>query len=119
MELHWNPQYIDLQNVINIARGDRLRMLKYLDQFLELIPQRMDALRISIADEDRKSTRQILHQMSPQLQFFGIPGVVTPIRRLEHEYQTMPLSELRALVMDILEQLENAVEEVQKVTQQV
>lgn len=112
MEIQWNTQYIDPQNLISISRGDKNRLLKYLNQFKELIPQRIEKLQESLMEKDRKMTRQILHQMSPQLQFFGIPGVVTPIRRLEHEYETMPIEDLNSLVKDILIKLENASKEV-------
>ena len=112
MELNWDTTYIDLQNVISISRGDRGRMMKYLNQFLELIPPRIESLISSLEADDRKMIRQILHQMSPQLQFFGIPGVLTPIRRLEHEYETMPLAELSTLVHDLLQKLDGASQEV-------
>ncbi len=112
MDINWNPTYIDLQNLISISRGDKNRMLKYLNQFQELIPQRIENLKDSLQAEDRKMTRQILHQMSPQLLFFGIPGVVTPIRRLEHEYKTMPIEDLRSLVNDILVNLDRAGKEI-------
>lgn len=112
MEINWNTTYIDPQNLINISRGDQNRMLKYLNQFQELIPARIESLKESLQAEDRKTTRQILHQMSPQLQFFGIPGVIEPIRRLEHEYRTMPMEDLKSLVDDILNKLDGASSEV-------
>lgn len=115
MEIKWNPTYIDLQNLIAISRGDRDRMLKYLNQFLELIPPRIENLKKSLKAEDRKMTRQILHQMSPQLQFFGIPGILTPIRRLEHEYKTMPIEDLKSLVNDMLIKLAGASKEVESI----
>ncbi len=113
MEIDWNTTYIDPQNLIEISRGDNSRMLKYLNQFQELIPKRIESLKISIETEDRKMTRQILHQMSPQLQFFGIPDVINPIRRLEHEYKTMSIADLKALVNDILIKLDGASKEVE------
>lgn len=113
MEINWNTTYIDPQNLINISRGDQNRMLKYLNQFQELIPARIESLKERLDAEDRKTTRQILHQMSPQLQFFGIPGVVEPIRRLEHEYETMPMEDLKSLVEDILIKLDGAIQEIE------
>ncbi len=63
--------------------------------------------------EDRKMTRQILHQMSPQLQFFGISDVVIPLRRLEHEYLVMPIEDLKLIVSTILIKLDGAVKEIE------
>jgi HPt (histidine-containing phosphotransfer) domain-containing protein len=112
MDIIWNTSYIDPQSLISISRGDRLKIKKYLIQFQELIPDRIESLKKSLEQNDRKLIRQILHQMSPQLQFFGIPDVVNPIRRLEFEYEIMPFLEMEFLVGDILEKLELAVKEV-------
>jgi hypothetical protein len=60
---------------------------------------------------DRKQVRQLLHQMSPQLQFFGIKDIAQPIRRLEHEYETMPYKELSTLVDNIVTKLNLAIKD--------
>ncbi|PSR13860.1 MAG: hypothetical protein DA408_12925 [Bacteroidetes bacterium] len=101
-----------MKNLISISRGDNARMLKYLNQFQELIPPRVENLKACLQADDRKMIRQILHQMSPQLQFFGIPGMLTPIRRLEHEYETMSRKELKTLVDRMLKKLDGAIKEV-------
>ena len=72
MDIHWNTTIVNPQELINISRGDKNRMLKYLYQFQTLIPARIEALKESLKAEDRKKVRQLLHQMTPQLQFFGI-----------------------------------------------
>ena len=115
METNWDTSYIDPKNLIAISRGDRNRMIKYLRQFQELIPQRIENLKDSLLAVDRKNVRQILHQMSPQLDFFGIPDVIAPIRRLEYEYETMVLEDLKALVNDIVFKLDNACQEVEMI----
>ena len=112
MDIDWNTTYINPQKLLTISRGDKNRLLKYLNQFQELIPQRIENLMESLDSEDRRMIRQILHQMSPQLQFFGIPGVVDPIRRLEDEYEIMPMEDLEFLVNDILMKLDKASKEV-------
>ncbi|MFK7776309.1 MAG: hypothetical protein AB8F94_29575 [Saprospiraceae bacterium] len=115
MEIEWNTNYIAPQNLINISRGDKNRMERYLRQFQELIPARVEDLKKHLNDNDRKMIRQTLHQMSPQLQFFGIQNVVVPIRRLEFEYQTMPLDDLEILINGILEKLDGACGEVDSI----
>lgn len=112
MNLQWNTSVIDPQELIQIARGDKRIVYKYLQQFRELIPERIESLTERLQAEDRKLVRQILHQMSPQLQFFGIKDIVQPIRRLEHEYETMPYTDLCSLVEDILGQLKLALDDV-------
>ena len=106
--------YIDLQNLITVSRGDSSHMLKYLNQFKELIPERSAQLKEALETNDRKLTRQLLHKMSPQLQFFGIQNIVIPIQRLEFEYMSMPLDEMEVIVKDIIHKLEGAIIEVNK-----
>lgn len=115
MDISWNSSFIDLQNLITHSRGESQKVEKYLHQFLELIPPRIEKLTESLQARDRKTIRQILHQMSPQLQFFGIPGVVAPIRRLELEYASMDYAELKSIAETIMGKLDAACEEVEKV----
>ena len=104
--------YIDLQNLENISRGDNKRLLKYLVQFKELVPERTIQLQNALKMADRVQIRQILHKMSPQIQFFGITNVVDPIQRLEYEFQSIDIEELNILVTKILVTLEKALIEV-------
>ncbi len=93
---------------------------KYADcidlyQFQALIPARIEALKESLKLEDRKKVRQILHQMTPQLQFFGIDGVVEPIKKLELEYATLSIEELTELIGNILIKLNLALKDVDSI----
>lgn len=115
MEVTWNHLVLDLSNLIKISRGEKARMEKYLRQFLDLIPVRMNILIRSLEQQERKTIRQTVHQMSPQLQFFGIPGIQLLINRLECEYETMPFKELETLVTSLLTRLSAAIEEVDQV----
>jgi HPt (histidine-containing phosphotransfer) domain-containing protein len=110
--MHWNTKIINPQDLINISRGDHKIIHKYLLQFQELIPQRIDSLKESLKAEDRKQVRQLLHQMSPQIQFFGIMDLVKPIRRLELDYETMPLEDLSTLVETVIIKLNLALNDV-------
>jgi len=77
MDIQWHTTIINPKELIHIARGDNKIIYKYLLQFQQLIPQRIESLKESLKAEDRKMIRQLLHQMSPQLQFFGIYNTVT------------------------------------------
>lgn len=112
MEIKWPAKYIDPQNLIEVSHGDKERLLKYLNRFQELIPQRISKLQQGLKTNDRKMIRQTVHQMSPQLQFFGVRDTAPFIRRLEFEYETMPFEELKLLVKDFLDKLEGIQEEV-------
>jgi hypothetical protein len=112
MKIQWNKNYLDLENLLHLSRGDNNQIMKYLNQFLELIPTRVESLKKNMEEGNRKMIRQILHQMSPQLQFFGIPEVIIPIRKLEHEYETIAMEDLKSLVNEILMKLDHATKEV-------
>lgn len=109
MSIRWSTTVINPQELIQISRGDEQIIHKYLEQFQKLIPQRIENLKESLKMQDRKQVRQLLHQMSPQLQFFGIPDIIQPMRRLEHEYETMPIAELQDLINTILVKLNLAI----------
>lgn len=115
MDINWNTSIINPQELIQFSRGDHDIIIKYLRQFKELIPQRLENLDASLKAEDRKMVRQLLHQMSPQLHFFGIKDIVQPILRLELDYATMPLEDLRSLVNTVIYKLNLAIKDVEKV----
>lgn len=115
MKIHWNTVIINPQELIHISRGDKEIISKYLLQFKELIPPRIESLAENLKTGNRKKVRQILHQMSPQLQFFGIKDIVQPIRRLEHEYETMPIEDLNELVANVLIKLDIAIKDVDSI----
>lgn len=117
MKTEHHTSFIKLENLVALSRGDSERMMKYLNQFQELIPERLKQLKEALKKDDRKQIRQILHKMSPQLQFFGIQDIIIPIQRLEIEYNTMPFIELEALGNDIIYKLEGATKEVTKIIQ--
>jgi HPt (histidine-containing phosphotransfer) domain-containing protein len=115
MDIQWNTTVIDPKELIQISRGNNTVIHKYLLQFQKLIPERIESLKASLKAQDRKQVRQILHQMSPQLQFFGIPNIIIPIRRLEHEYKTMHITALNDLVHTILNKRQMALIDVDDV----
>lgn len=100
--------YLDLLEVTQIAQNDNERLLRYLNQFNELVPQRVDNLKKALAEEDRYKLRQILHQMHPQLQFFGVPDVSAQIHTIEVDFESMDFSSLKDMVSHIINQLKHA-----------
>ena len=112
MKLNWETEFIDPRNLIGISKGDKARTLKYILQFQELIPTRINNLKESLKNKDRKMVRQIIHQMSPQLQFFGIPEVIEPIKQIELEYETMSFEDMSILADKIIENTQRATKDV-------
>jgi HPt (histidine-containing phosphotransfer) domain-containing protein len=117
MNLNWNKDIIDLKKLVEVTRGDSGRILRYLNQFQELIPTRINLMYTYLDAEDRTMIRQTIHQMSPQLHFFGLPAISEPIERIEREFEFMPIEELKSLCSQMIEQLESAKVEVDRIVQ--
>lgn len=115
MNNEWNTHYISSQNIDKISRGKAKTTIKYLRQFQQLIPPKMKLLREGLAKEDRHTVRQILHNISPQLQFFDVPDVVPPIKQIASSYQIMDWDEMKEMVTEILDIIEHAEREVDQV----
>ena len=117
MDIQWNSPFLDIHHLIKISRGDKNRMLKYLDQFQALIPQRIKDLEEALQLEHRSQIQELLHQMLPQIHFFGIPKVLPSIEKIELEYQSIPMPEMNSMVLAIIRNLNQAIAEADKFTQ--
>ena len=106
---------LDLSNLERISRGDQSSYLKYLRQFKELIPERVDQLKKMIQDGDRKGIRHYLHKMSPQLEFFGIHEAVNLKHRLELEYNSLPQHELDSMLDQLMSKIDQSQVEIDQV----
>lgn len=107
-------RFIQLNNVKQVTRGSREHMKVYLVQFSEMIPQRIDLLKTALQEQDRKRIRQIIHKMGPQVQFFGIPGAVPMIRKVETEYEQLSFLQLEQLCEQLLAKLFGAKTEIEE-----
>lgn len=110
-------EYLDLSQLRQISRGERSRSLRYLHQFQELIPSRLDLLESARQQEDRKGIRQVVHQMRPQLQFFGVSSFLPDLPRLETEYETLDWEYLNEFIQRLQVVLGKALEELARVVQ--
>lgn len=115
MTNHWNTQYISSHNIDKISRGKSKVTVKYLQQFQKLIPPKITLLQVALQQEDRKSIRQILHNICPQLQFFGMEKIVPSIQHISKSYQEMAWDELADSTVFIIDILEQGIAEVDQV----
>lgn len=115
MAIHWNNNIIDLSRLLQVSRGDQMRIQKYLNQFQELIPTRKALLSDYVLQEDRNMVRQTVHQMSPQLHFFGVRGVNQIITHIETSFLEMPMAELKLTVDELITQMNLAKAEIDRI----
>lgn len=108
-------ELLSLKNVIAISRGSEHKKLQYLNQFVNLVTERNIKLEEALKHEDRKNVRRILHSMRPQIQFFEIPEIVPQIARLELEYETIPIEELKSMTLNIIKKLKVVTQHIQNI----
>ena len=114
-EISWDASKIDLNKLLAHARGDQQKMLRYLQQFQQLIPERLEQLNRFHQEGNRSKLRQCLHQMSPQLEFFGVPDVIEPIQLIGTEYIQLDVQTLDKMVENISLKLQSATLEINRV----
>jgi HPt (histidine-containing phosphotransfer) domain-containing protein len=117
MDIQWNSAYIDLEKLIQLSRGEKDRIVKYMNQFQKLIPERMIKLKDAAHSEERDQMRKQLHKMGPQLQFFGIPNATQVVHQLENEIQTLDIEELKSMINNLMLNVNNAMNEVDRIIQ--
>ncbi len=115
MDIECNKEVLDLQKLSVVTRGNSEKLRQYLVQFRELIPARVALMRQYMESEDRRMIRQTVHQVSPQLHYFGIRGIAPLIERVEMEYPFMPMDELKRTVSVLIEKMEMAKQEVSRI----
>ncbi len=104
---------MDTAALIRLTKGDMERQLKYLNQFLSLVPENTAQLTKSLELKDRQQVKQLLHKMKPQLLFFGLPGIGSLVQSIEIAYEKMPMKEMEQVVEKIIEIIHNALDEVE------
>ena len=115
MDIEWNKDALDLNKLLVVTRGNAEKLKQYLEQFTELIPARVALLHQYLGEGDRKMIRQTVHQVSPQLHYFGLRGVAPLIEVVESEYVRMPMEELQNTVRSLIDKMEIAEKEVRRI----
>lgn len=62
---------ISLTKLQDLYGGNRLKMQEYLQQFLEIVPERLQQLKQMVAENNREAIYQSAHRLKPQLGFWN------------------------------------------------
>jgi hypothetical protein len=103
---------------VNLANLDSRALdfqLKYLKQFSQLIPSRIEAIETCLNKNDRVQLRKEVHAAKPQILFFGISQVKSNIEKIEQESETMQADEMIKTVSQLSQGLRLALEEVNSI----
>ena len=92
---------IQLEQLNQLCKGDPEKKRKYLLQFLELVPPRIQQIKKALKAGDHKSVRQTIHFLAPQLAFFGIPDFVDILKTTKGRPEALTLDHLRPVLKKI------------------
>lgn len=105
-------QNIDLSELNNLVGGDIIKFQKYLNQFVTIVSANIQKFEELTISEDRAQIKKIVHQIKPQLIFFGVPDIKLWITRLETEIMSWHADELAAFMQSFTQLLVASVDEV-------
>ncbi len=94
-----NNATTDLTFLKTFTGDDHERMVKYINNFLELGPEKVSAMKVSLKEKNWEELRSAAHKIKPQLSYMGINSIKDDILKIE-EYaaEAKNLEELPALV---------------------
>jgi len=104
---------IRLDRLVALCKGDTARQLRYLHQFMELIPAGLEQLRQCLVLEDRSGIRQAVHYIGPQLIFFGLTGFSSLMEKIEKEATDLPWPDLARSIQACVPEIEGAIAELE------
>ncbi|MEM6724864.1 MAG: hypothetical protein AAF598_12545 [Bacteroidota bacterium] len=116
-QLKWDTSVMDLSKLLEMGADRPGLVERYLRQFADIVPGRIEKLELESAQQNRKAVRQIVHQMKPQLLFFGLPIPSGDFELLQDT--SIPLSGdgLSQLVAKVIGLLQAALREINQLLQ--
>lgn len=105
---------IDLSSVEQISRGDSQRKMRYLNQFVELMRERSEAIEAGLKASDLSAIQKVVHSMSPQLKFFEVSGTEDAAVRIQHGGSEMT-AEMRQDIEAFVVCVTTAVQDVEEI----
>ena len=106
--------HINLDALNALCKGDKDKKARYLHQFIKMQTPSIKKLKSDLETENRSGVVGEIHFMSPQLQFFGIDDFKDLLRR-EKESPFLQFNELRSRVLEGIDCIEKAMEEVKAI----
>lgn len=110
-----DTSHINLSRLVKLTKGDEIKMLKYLHQFLDLISPKVIALKVYLVNKNHKKTRELIHHIGPHLIFFGVPDVKEMLELIEEEIEFTLTKELQENIGKLLINIEKATEEINNI----
>jgi HPt (histidine-containing phosphotransfer) domain-containing protein len=103
---------VDLAELNNLVGDDIAKFQKYLNQFIVVISDKIKELNELSISQDRNQIKKIIHQIKPQLIFFGVTDIRQLVSRAEREIFSWENDELTAYLQSFIQLLQASVDEV-------
>jgi|GEM_PF-2668925 len=86
---------LQLQNLYDLARGDKNFVLKMLQSFIDSVPGVLEQMRRSLEEGDRETLAQLAHRLKPAFMYVGAEQMVPVLNNIElHARNGTPAEEL-------------------------
>ena len=105
---------INLERLNKLCKGNKTKKLKYLKQFLEMIPLSIQKLKFAMEKGDRTTILKEFHFMSPQLLFFGIDDFSVLMERPSND-EVLSFEALKSQIEKGISKIEKALKEVESI----
>ena len=106
-------KYINLDNLDRLCKGDKSKRIKYLQQYLELIPTSVIRIEAALKKMDKKALASEMHYIQPQLMFFGMDNI--SLFNIQSETNDNLIMQMNK----ILDQIKNSILEVETTLQDI
>lgn len=73
----------DLSFLKSFAGDDNERMVKYINNFLGMGPEKVGAMEAALAEKNYPELRAAAHKLKPQLSYMGISSIKDDIQNIE------------------------------------
>lgn len=102
----------DLGYLTTFSNGDKARMGKYINMFLNHAPGQIEDMKRHLENENWEQLKIVAHSLKPQMTYMGIQSLVNVIRDIE-EYSgnKRDLEKLPQLIVQVDTTIKKAFEE--------
>ena len=106
---------IDLTFLQSFTGGNKDKMAKYINIFLQLCPGQLEAMKTNMAGSNYDGLRATAHALKPQITYMGIKGGEDLIKSIEkHAAEKTETENLPQMLSDFSTLCENAMKELKE-----
>ena len=85
---------IDLYFLEKLTKGDKNKMARYINLYLNIAPNIFENMKRNLEDSDWEQLRINAHSLKPQADYMGIPSLKSALMEIEQNVQNKNLQSL-------------------------